>query len=95
MVLGELVIIIIIIISYNRNTVHVDLKTKMFPLEPPQNHSENTCATYRESMKSKKPEKTTISDTAHILCTSESTNVHTQRIALNVPYMVNTEYLQN
>jgi hypothetical protein len=62
-----IIIIIIIIIPYNRNTAHVNLKTKVVPLEPPQNHSENTCATYRESKKSKKLEKTAISDTAHIL----------------------------
>jgi len=69
MTLGGLgiIIIIIIIIPCNRHTDHVDLKTKVVPLEPPQNHSENTCATHRESMKSKKLEKTAISDTVHIL----------------------------
>ena len=67
MVLGGLGVIIIIIIPYNRHTAHVDLKTKVVPLEPPQNHSENTCTTHRVSMKSKKLEKTAISDTAHIL----------------------------
>jgi hypothetical protein len=64
MVLGEL---IIIIIPYYRNATHIDLKTKVVPLKPPQNHSENTCETYGVSMKSKKLEKTAISDTAHIL----------------------------
>jgi hypothetical protein len=68
MVLGGIAIIIIImIIPYNKNTTHVDLKTKVVSLEPPHNHSQNTCATYPESMKSKKLEKTAISDTAHIL----------------------------
>jgi len=67
MILGGVIIIIIIIILYNRYTTHVDLKTKVVPLEPPQNHSENTYATYRDSMKSKKLEKTSISDTSHTL----------------------------
>jgi len=65
MILGGLgVIIIIVIIPYNRHRAHVDLKTKVVQLEPPQNHSEHEIKETREN-----------SHIGHCTQTLESTNV--------------------
>jgi hypothetical protein len=49
-----------------------NVQTKVIPViigatEPYQNHSEYTCATYRDSAEIKELQKTAILDTAHIL----------------------------